>query len=525
MHGETVWTRSTVWQVAIIAVAVAVLLSSIAGVALLAADRAAETDPDTVSTQPTATPDGVDIPPAFARLHAGGVTGSNVSVGVVDASGFDTDRGAIADQIAGTRTFAAAGSIHNAGRSDHGTAAASILARTAPDADLYLARVDSEQRFRAAVAWLLQQDVDVIVAPVAFYGKRGDGSSGVARAAAAAVDRGVVFVAPTGNLGDRHWVGAFSPARNGVHRFGQRRSLVFEGDERQLTVWLSWGERAAGQNASTRRNTRRHTPRVTPTRRPDSGAFSLLVYRVDGNRTRLVARSRPFDGDETANERITTTVDPDGTYLLRLRGPEGAAGVPVEISSPTHELRDSRRVGSLVAPATGDGILAVGAYDRRTDRVEPFSSVGTPSRPGVDVIAPDRLRTSVVPSGLVGSSAAAPYVAGVVALQLEAAPGLTPAAVERLLETTADDVSSTPAYADGAGVVDPERAVSRARNVTRRQRKSSRPLVVKPAFDKYDGGTLGARFRRGADYDFSSETSVTVTRSGRGPRDSHFTSS
>jgi subtilisin family serine protease len=454
-------------QLAVITLLVALLVGSITGSAFLASRPATTATEETDERVQRA----VELPPAFQQLHEREITGENVTVGMIDATGFDTDHRALSGRIEATRTFAT-GTVRNGGRNDHGTAAASVLARTAPNASLYLAAVDSGRDFRAAVAWLLRQDVDVIVAPVAFYGKPGDGSSQVARAAAAAVDRGVVFVAPTGNLGQRHWEGAFDPTAGGVHRFdtgiegeqkdretgrdgGDETTVEIDGEASRLRVWLSVEAGARSVVASDLED-----------------AFELRLYRVDGNRTRLVARSQPFGGDRATNERIVASVDPAGTYVLRLRGPANASGVEVAISSPSHDLSVVNRSGSLVAPATGEGVLGVGAYDSRRGRVEPFSSVGTSGRDGVDLLAPDRLHTTVSPDGLVGTSAATPYVGGVVALLLQVAPELTPEEVEQVLKRTAVPVTAEPPHADGAGVVSPTAAVGEASNETSRRGES-----------------------------------------------------
>lgn len=63
-----------------------------------------------------------------------------------------------------------------------------------------------------------------------------------------------------------------------------------------------------------------------------------------------------------------------------------------------------------------------------------------------------------------GTSFAAPVVASVVALILEANPSLTPAAVRRILLQTARPVAEVPAIRQGYGVVDPAAAVAAARS-------------------------------------------------------------
>jgi len=391
------------------------------------------------------TPSGLaGVDEGVRGLHAEGVAGENVTVAVLDPTGFDTDHPALVGRVAGTRAFASGEGIANGGRNDHGTAAAAVVARTAPAAELYLASFDTADGYVAAVDWLVEQDVDVVVAPVGFYGKPGDGDSRVARAAAVAANHGVVFVAPAGNLGRGHWRGNFSPDEAGTHQFsgGTRNFLL--GDEGRVSLWLSWSERADAD-------------------------FDLALYRTNGSASRLVARSQPFPGDAVPNERIVADVDPEGTYYVVVRGPEAASGARIELSSPTHSLQYRRRARSVVAPATAEPVLTVGAYDDRADRVAPFSSAGPvgDGRTGVDVVAAGRRNVSTAPDAFEGSSAAAAYVGGVAALLLDAAPSLSPATVEGILRTTARDVGRPGVdTASGAGLVAPRPAVERARNAT-----------------------------------------------------------
>ena len=434
-----------------IAALVAVL---VAGIGLAAVSVSTTGGPSALGSD-RAGPSNATI--GLERLHASGVTGEGVTVAVVGVTGFDTDHPALSGRVIEARSFAAGETVRNGGRTDHGTAAASLVARTAPDVDLYLATFDTAEEFRRAVAWALRQEVDVVVAPVEFYGVPGDGSSGAADAARLATAHGATFVASAGNLGRGNWQGRYRPDAAGRHEFPDGpRNYLLDGEGRRAELWLSWDE--------------------TGERDGNATAFALELYRVDGTGPRLVAESRPYTGDSVPNERIVARIDPAGTYYYVLRGPPSAAGTGVGVSSPTHAFQFRERAGSVVAPATAEAAVSVGAYDPRDGRVEPFSSAGptTDGRPGLDVVAPDRLRAAGEPDGLVGSSAAAPYTAGVVALLLAAGGDLPPGTVERLLETTARDVG--PDGVDpvaGHGLLAPERAVEAARNATRGGDQSS----------------------------------------------------
>jgi subtilisin family serine protease len=360
----------------------------------------------------------------------------------VDVTGFDRSAAMLSGRVAAARAFGTGATVENGERNGHGTAAASVVAQVAPEAELYLAKFEDEESYATAVAWLLQQDVDVIVAPVSFYGQRGDGSARSAAVAQRAVAEGTVFVAPVGNLGRGHWSGEYAPVADGRLQFAGGTRNFLSGGRTEVTVWLSWDETHAAQD------------------------YTVELYRATDEGETLVARSQPYPGDDVPNERIRAEVQ-GGVYFLEVRGPANATGAQLELTSPTHRLQYARPAGSVVAPATAPGVLSVGAFDRRTGRVMPFSSQGptTDGRLGVDVVAPGR--QPVGPEAFVGSSAAAPYAGGVAALVLEATPSLSPRRVETLLEATAVDVGPRDVdFTAGHGRVDPQAAVRAARNET-----------------------------------------------------------
>jgi hypothetical protein len=402
---------------------VAVLLGTIGGLAVLG-----PTPADPVSPNATT----VD------RLHEAGITGENVTVGVVDVTGFDTDRAGLADNVVAARAFAPGETIRNGGRTGHGTAVASVVASTAPNSSLYLATFDTVEGFEAAVAWMLRDDVDVIVAPTTFYGRFSEHDSTVRNVTQRATEEGVVFVAPAGNLGRGHWEGRYRPTDDGVHRFedGTRNRLHVD-NESVLRLWLSWNRSHASEE------------------------YTAELYWTNGTADRLVARSQPYRADDVPNERIVARVG-NGTYYVRITGPPNETGARLQLESPTHTLQFRSRSGSIAAPATAPEVLSVGAYARETDRVRPFSSAGPTrdGRIGVDVVAPDGYTTATTPSGFVGSSASASYVAGVTALLLDADGDRSPREVETTLEASAEDIrKSGPDTVSGYGLVRPVRAV------------------------------------------------------------------
>ncbi|WP_411106414.1 type VII secretion-associated serine protease mycosin [Streptomyces sp. cmx-4-9] len=116
-------------------------------------------------------------------------------------------------------------------------------------------------------------------------------------------------------------------------------------------------------------------------------------------------------------------------------------------------------------PAAYPGVIAVAAVDR-SGRKAPFSTrnwYATVSAPGVDVVIADPDRSYY--EGW-GTSAAAAFVSGAVALVKAAHPDLSPAQVKKLLEdTAADRPAGGRDDSRGHGLVDPAAALQVAEGV------------------------------------------------------------
>jgi serine protease AprX len=130
--------------------------------------------------------------------------------------------------------------------------------------------------------------------------------------------------------------------------------------------------------------------------------------------------------------------------------------------------------------------VAAGNKDGRT--LADFSSRGVPgsavyhptvTAPGVDIVAARAVTLGITALGLPsdielgadalhyttmsGTSMATPHVAGVVALMLEAAPGLSPDAVKSTLESTATPMPGYALHQAGSGYVNALAAVTAVR--------------------------------------------------------------
>lgn len=431
-------------------------------------------------------------PPAedVDAVHADGVTGRGVDVAVLDPTGFDTDADAYADAVVAARAFGDGATVGPNAGDVHGTRSAREVSAVAPNASLYLAGFDGETGYGRAMAWAVREGVDVVVVPAAFHGKLGTGDSVVENVTERAVARGVVVVAAAGNTARGTYQATYDRVRNGALVVDDGVRNYLRGDDRVVRAWLSWTD-------------------ASP-----SASYALELYRVTDTGPRLVARSVPYEADRVPNARLNVRVEP-GTHFLVVRGPSRPTGATVRVASATNALQHATVRGSLVAPATAEGVVAVGAWNQVQGRLAAYSSGGptVDGRRGVDVVAPAR-----ADDGFRGSSVAAARAGGVAALVRDARPNATPAGVESYLETTARDVGV--AGVDprtGGGLLRPERAVEAA--LADARNASSAPATTSaPALDDrpVDGGTPDRPAREGGTGDATPwpQSSLVVLANG-----------
>lgn len=429
------WTRPSVAVLQAVALALLVLLAPIGGT----------TDFSRAETATVEVADGsharTDIRPAgtIERLHANGVTGDNVTVGILDVTGFDTQNPSIAGKVADTRSFGPGHRVPNLGRTAHGTATASIVANVAPDAEFYLASFRTTDGYHEAFDWLLDNDVDVIVVPVSFYGQPRTSGAAIAAPTKRAARQGTTVVAAAGNIGNSYWSGQYEPDARGRLTFDGDTKNYLEGDSSRVTLWLSWPKAQAVD-------------------------FTIELYRE--GRDEPVATSQNYTMDSARNERLTTTIDPDANYYFLVRGPPMLTTPSLTIESPTHEFQHGHRHGSVTQPAVSDDVITVGAYDFGEGGPAAYSGAGpVASNPGVDVLGPTDIIAPGYSTGFEGTSSSTAYVGGLAVLVHDVDPDTSPGHVESLLERTSKDVGRTgPDTVAGYGIVEPDRLIKLAKN-------------------------------------------------------------
>ncbi|WP_049935864.1 S8 family serine peptidase [Haloplanus natans] len=382
-------------------------------------------------------------------VHDRGLTGAGVSVGVI-GQGFDAG-GAVAPHVAAERQ------VGDPPRSTaHDTAVAEVVSETAPDADLYLAgvgRTPTPAEYAAAVEWLTARGADIIVDSGSYFPSVAADERRITAAAERAIERGVVFVTSAGNYADRHWAGT-GTAKGWVTFAADDAANALADGERlrgRVTVRLRWHS-AADYDLYLYRRLPDGADRVVAKSVGDETGPGLTVESIDV----AVPRGRYYvgvyaDSVATATDNsVATATDnsvataTDNSVATATSNGVAAPSTPatdpgrVQVFAAHHRLEHTTAHGSMVAPATSDRVVAVGAA--ANGEPLPYSSLSEAG--SVDLTAPADARTRADPT-FVGTSAAAPYVAGTAALVEAAGRDPSPARIEAILERTADDEGST----------------------------------------------------------------------------------
>jgi len=396
------------------------------------------------------------------RLHAEGITGAGVDVGVVDLF-FDPSNPEIAANVVAYRSFTdgleTPWTPPPADADQHGTAVAEVVVDVAPDARIHFAQATDPVAFRAALDWLVdEQGVDVVTSSLAWTEGPLDGTGALDRAVAAEWAGGVPVVVAAGNSADKHWRGPFRDADgDGFHEFeGARELASIHGGVPLpagvlLGATLQWDDWEGS---------------------PD--AYRLLVFERQPDGTQVLVAEPPRDPgsvDPSINFGAPLPRDTGPLSFAIHRGTEAGDDV-VELWAIKAPLQGAVAERSLLSPGTSRAVVAVGAYNHADGRLEYYSSQGptTDGRRGIDVVSPTRVTNSVYGDvsrgepGFWGTSAASPHVAGVAALLLQADPTLTPDELERTLHGTARDTGPAgPDPATGYGYLDAYAAVDAVR--------------------------------------------------------------
>ncbi len=363
---------------------------------------------------------------------------------------------------------------------DEGRAMLQIIHDIAPGAELMFHSAVSKTEMASAVRELEQAGADIIVDDLGFVNQSFFQDGIIAQAVDEVVEKGVVYLSAAGNDGERSYEDTFRPVSDTAnfsfdnqnyiaHNFNGNGNDVFNGftlpQGKTLTLTFQWDD--AFDNAV-------HDLDIFVIRNNDLTNPDIVAHSTDDN----------IGGNPLETISYTNNTDTNNFSIL-IGQRDNISSIPEKIkyisfSSKADNFEYGHDSSTIFGHPNAAGAIAVGAVRYQTpSEIKSSSSVGgtailldengnSLSTPEVrlkpDIVAPDGVSTTVEGfESFSGTSAAAPHVAGLTALMLQASGGsgsLTPAEVRSLLQQTANDiVAEGMDYHSGAGTIQADAAL------------------------------------------------------------------
>ncbi len=371
-------------------------------------------------------PTAVDLIGA-TRWRQAGFTGHGVRVAVIDTGfeGYQASLGTTLPQRLIVRSFRADGVIE--GGIDHGMRAAEIVHRVAPRAEIYLLSFGTVTELSAVVDFVVEQRLDVVSFSLGFiHNGPGDGTGPVDQIVSRGVASGATWAVAAGNWARQHWSGAFTDSdSDSVHEFdsgSSRNGREYEAGD-LIIVSLRWNDEWGAACSD----------------------YDLELFGPSGSLIRASRGIQNCAGDPVEGLQVLATES--GTYSVRLIRASDDQQRDLDllfIGSPGRDnpLDTFVAGGSLSQPADHPGVVTVGAVSIFSPfELSAFSSRGptTDGRAKPELSSPTSvLGTLQGGESFVGTSAAAPHAAGVVALVIEALPTASATQIRQQLLLRAD---------------------------------------------------------------------------------------
>ena len=366
-----------------------------------------------------------------------GVRGQGVKVAVIDGGFKEADQ-LDSDMPARWWYYDYTGEGIYAGEDVHGTACAEIIRDVAPEAELYLYKIEDEVDLENAKDRCIRNGIDIVNHSMSWYGFGiGDGKGLACDIVNDAADKGILWVNSASNSAKSHYYGSWSNNNpNRWHNFeGDDETLTFEAEKgTEISIYLTWND--------------------WPDTRDD---YDLYLYFTNSSgNLDFVAESVNVQSNYRRGEPvewIEYNAVRSGEYHIAVSKSPSARSRRLKIWSFNRNLdfEYSTPEGSIGIPADAEGSMSVGAvrfdyYD--LGRIADYSSRG-PTLDGrikPELVAPTGVSTASYGEvdnrgrgGYHGTSAAAPHVAGAAALIKSANPSYSRDDLwDALIEATVD---------------------------------------------------------------------------------------
>jgi subtilisin family serine protease len=342
----------------------------------------------------------------ISAWHAAGWTGREQTIGVLDQGfgGLLSFQERVGESVTVVVPGASA-TDYDANPITHGTNVLEVANVVAPDAQFYVCAYLDFSEFGNCIDWMIRLDVKILVHSVGVPVLPLDGSGDWAREVDRAAQSGMLWVNAAGNFARGFLRDSFTDRQiNTYHEFrgtGVVETLAVSPiNLTEGRVMLSWGE--SGRYAANEID------------------FDLEV--VDSASEVIAVSARQQRGNPGERPLEVVQIDMSRPFGIRIRNIDGRGDlVNFVLFVEFAYFEDSELSGSIISPGDSRNALAVGALQGRF--VAPYSSQGplTSGQIKPDLTAPGEI---IFPDGrvFVGTSAAAPIVAGVSALVWQANP-------------------------------------------------------------------------------------------------------
>ena len=354
-----------------------------------------------------------------------GIDGSGARVGIISDSFGDLQDSVASGDVPPVVIIPPGGDVFPG--TDEGRAMAEIIHDLAPGATLlFYTGFATNLDMARAIQVLTEAGAHIIVDDLAFFAEPVFEDGVVAQAVQEAIARGVVYVTATGNEALQHYRALYKEfdANDGnpdvnLHDFGQgdaTMTITIKPASEFLLI-LQWPDPFDGS--------------------ANTADYDLLMFDANGRaialstEDQLNSNAPPLEGVQLSNPMLLpVTVQ---VQINRVAGPAlplvlnfSVAGTPLEYNVVSGSVFGHPCVREALA------VGAIGAHEPGFDTIEAFSSRGpcelffptytVSTKP--DVVAADGVQTSIPGfQPFFGTSAAAPHVAAIAALLIDAAGG------------------------------------------------------------------------------------------------------
>jgi subtilisin family serine protease len=362
-----------------------------------------------------------------------GLTGAGVKVGVIsDGANNVAASQATGDLAAPITIFGTCDPAVTHTTCNEGTAMMEIVHDLAPGAVLAMGDAFTTLSFIQRVTDLTNWGAKVIVDDVGFYGEPYFEDGGVANSYASALAQGVVLVSAAGNDAQSHYQGVYLNS-GGYHDFGGGDvTMSFTQPPGPATIVLQWSNRFAHSADD-------YDFCVTDPSGTLVMGCSQNLQSGTQNPVEAVTVVCPGPSDCTSAARISLFSGAPQTLELFFLGAIATEHVVADDSVFGHAaVPGVISVGAIAS--TNPGNLTIEGYSSRgpsTVFFPAFQQRSSPTLTAIDCVSVTG--AGGFPSNFCGTSAAAPHIAAIAALLLQANPSLTPAQVSSRLQATAAD--------------------------------------------------------------------------------------